>query len=139
MQDIAKQAEKMLTGIGVDLTTAVQSLAIALVAGVIAALLDEILGLPTNALRFAFGWMGVVAVLSGMIYPVLKRKEDLAGLLVGMTSGAVGYLAWFIVFEIISSTYNYNIFKAILSGLILGALGVGWLALLRFLPSRLAK
>lgn len=138
-QELVRQAEGMLTNIGVDIPLAIQSLIIAVAAGVLAALLDEILGLPTNALRLAFGWMGLIAALSGMVYALVTRKEDLAALVVGMASGAVAYLVWFIVMEIIADVYGFNIFKALFSGLILGAIGVGWLMLMRILPKRLPR
>lgn len=121
---------------GIDLELAAKVLVLAAVSGLLAAFLDEILGLPTNVLRFSFGWM--IAALSGAAYLVLKGKPDLGGLIVAGAAGLVALTFWFIIMEIIGGEYGLsfgmNIFKAWLTGIISGLLGYGWVAGLNYLP-----
>jgi hypothetical protein len=139
MQGAMSQAEGMLAQLGIDINLAAKALILAVVAGIVAALLDEILGLPTTSLRLAFGWF--VPVLAGMTYALLKGKENVPGLIVGAVAGWFAFLFWFIVMEIIggefSLSWGMNVFKVTISGIIMGLLGVGWLALVRILPERI--
>ena len=85
--------------------------------GLVAAVLDEVLGLPTEALRLTFGWM--IAALNGANYAFFKRHDDRAGLLMSAVAGLVAFVMWFIVMEIIGGdfglSYGLNVFKAIVT------------------------
>ena len=95
--------------------------------GLAAAVLDEVLGLPTEALRLTFGWM--IAALNGANYAFFKRHDDRAGLLMSAVAGLVAFVVWFIVMKIIGGdfglSYCLNVFKAIVTGIIAGIIGFG--------------
>jgi hypothetical protein len=132
----AKQAQAMMQQAGIDLEIAVKVLALAVVSGIMAAFLDEILGLPTNALRFTFG--SLLAALNGPTYLILKGKPDLAGAIAAAVAGLLAFMFWFIIMEIIGGefgpSYGLNIFKVWITGIIVGLLGFGWVAGLHYLP-----
>jgi len=146
-----RQAQETLARFDISLNTAVLVLIIAAVSGILAALIDNILGLPWGFLNFTFGWFA--AILSGMTYPMIKGKADMGGLIVAAVAGLVTMLLWFILAELIigdkiteatvRSLYRYwfneymNPFKAILAGIVLGIIGFGWYALIPFLRSKL--
>ncbi len=148
-----RQAQEALARFDISLNSAVLVLILAAVSGILAALVDNILGLPWGILNLTFGWF--VAVLSGMTYPMIKGKADLGGLMVAAAAGLVTMFFWFILAEImISDKYSYtdinsrlvyrgwfneymNPFKAILAGIVLGMIGFGWYALIPFLRSKL--
>jgi hypothetical protein len=144
------QAQDMLKGAGIDIDTAIKALILAAVSGLVAALLDAVIGLPTGALAFAFGWF--VAALNGPSYAFFTESYKLDGLIMSAVSGLVTLLVWFIVASIVlgdpeasasgHNLYKYfvddlNILKAMIGGLIVGMLGFGWFALLRRLPEKL--
>jgi hypothetical protein len=133
----AKQAQVMMQQAGIDMEIAAKVIILAVLSGILAAFLDEILGLPTNALRFTFGWM--IAALNGPTYLILKGgKPDLAGVIIAAAAGLISLMFWFIIEEIIGGDYGLsfgmNLFKVWLTGIIVGLIGFGWVAGLRYLP-----
>ncbi|MBN1200541.1 MAG: hypothetical protein JXJ20_01675 [Anaerolineae bacterium] len=137
--DVKKQVDQTLNQLGIDQNIALKVLIVSAVAGVVAALLDEILGLPTGSLYFTFGWF--VAALCGPVYAFYLGHDNLAGVISSAVAGAVAFLVWFIVTELIGSeyglSYGLNVFKAIITGAIVGLVGFGWFAGLRRLPDRI--
>ncbi|NLX09501.1 MAG: hypothetical protein GXY36_07575 [Chloroflexi bacterium] len=131
----SKQADSLLDQLNIDRNLALKVVIIALVSGAVAALLDEILGLPTAALQFRLG--GFVAALSGGAYAYYTRKSDLPCAIMGFVAGALAFVAWFLVMEIISETWTLNVLKAIVTGGVSGLIGCGWFAILQRLPYRL--
>lgn len=129
-----KRGEGWLSQLGIDSGLATRVTVIALVAGVIGALLDEILGLPGITLRTSFGGT-LVAALSGLSYAYYKGREDVPGLIMAAFAGLVAYLAWYLVTEIVSDAF-LNVPKAMVSGILAGVAGFGWLALLHAIPRR---
>ena len=132
------RSDNLLAQLGIDGRLAGRVLIIAVIAAVLGAVLDEILGLPGTSLRASFGGT-LVAGLSGLSYAYFKGREDAPGLIMAAVAGLVAYLVWYIVSEIIGTVYAMNIFKAMVSGALAGMLGFGWLALLHRLPDRLLK
>lgn len=130
-----QRSDNLLAQLGIDAGLAGRVLVVAVIAALIAALLDEILGLPGVTLRVSFGGT-LVAGLSGMSYAYFKGREDAPGLIMAAVSGLVAYLVWFIVKEIVGNTF-LNIPKAMVSGALAGMIGFGWLVLLREIPRRL--
>jgi hypothetical protein len=136
------QAKSALDQMGIEIDTAVKVLLLAIIYGVLAAVVDKIIDLPTQTLFFAFGWWA--AVLNGPTYMFFKGKENLAGLVMSAVAGFIGLLAWWIVAKIISSAYTfadaYNFFKVLLTGVIAGLLGFGWFVVLeRLRPLRVKR
>lgn len=152
VQDILKRAQTTLAPLGIDFTIAIKVLIIAVVSGLLAALLDQIVGLPTGALAFSFSWF--VAALNGPTYAFFKGKDDLAGVVMAAVAGLVTLFFWFIMLKILVgsnpkieslSAHNLlvywfdhylNILKAMLSGILVGLLSYGWFAGLRRLPAK---
>lgn len=156
MDKVREQAGAALDALGVDRLVALKALAVAAVAGLLAALLDAILGLPAGTLVFAFGW--IVAALNGPAYAIWRGKTDRAAWVMAAVAGLVAYLVWFIVMEILTGEPNwredeinaYNVFKSwrneymnilkvMLTGAIVGLLGLAWHALLPLVPSNLSE
>ncbi len=136
--EVMQQAQQMVTQLGIDINTGIMVLVLAVVSAIVAALLDEILGLPTNALLFTFGW--IVAALNGPTYAILKGAYNLPGLIMSAVAGLVAFLVWYIAYDIVSNsylTYNFNVFKTILTGAIVGVVAFGWIVLLHRLPKNL--
>lgn len=148
VQDMARQT---LDRIGIDLNIAIKVLIVAVVSGILAGLLDVILGVPNDVLAFTFGW--IIVALNGPTYAFFKGKDDLAGLVMSAISGMLVYMIWFLVAEIIgddklstsdSSTrigfqFWFNqltIFKVAFAGILVGMLSFGWYAGLRRLPQK---
>jgi len=150
--EVMQQAQQMVTQLGIDINTGILVLILAAVSAIVAALLDEILGLPTGALAFTFAWF--VGALNGPTYAVLKNAYNLPGLIMSAVTGLVTLLVWFIVTEIITGDLKYsdsphylfrfwfddlNVLKAMLTGAIVGMLGFGWFVLLQRLPKDLVS
>lgn len=162
MQDMQKRAQDMLNQLGIDIPTAITALVLALVTGLVAAIIDRVLGLPdisfkggdslevdlTGNLLF-FG--AFIAVLNGATYAFLKEKVDLGGVVMAAVSGFVAFLVWWIVTKIIGGQeftleseakvnvdYNaadaFNVLELLVDGVVLGLIGFGWFALLKRLP-----
>jgi len=154
MEQARAQMQATLSKAGISLNLAVMVLLLAVVSGVVAALLDTILGLPAGLMSFTFG--GFAAALVGMSYPLLRGKVDLGGLAVAAVGGLVTMVIWFILSEILigepdpktiddinsrliyKSWFNeyLNILKALLAGIWLGLAGFGWYALIPFLREK---
>lgn len=144
LQDVQKRAQDTLTQLGVDIPTALTVLVLALVSGLLAAILDRILELPADHLPILIG--GFIAVINGPTYAQIRGRDDLAGVIMAILSGIVALLIWWIVTKIIGDeelapnyTINqadrWNFIEVLHNGLLLGLLGFGWFALLRRLPN----
>ncbi len=149
-----EQAQSYMKQIGINIDLAIKVLIIAAVSGVLAALLDRIVGLPVGGLAFTFGW--IIAALNGATYAYYSGNHNLSGLIMAAVSGVVTLLLWYVVMEIIgrdprdfkiddydSQVFAFsawfdqlNVLKVILTGIIVGMLGFGWFALLRRLPEK---
>jgi hypothetical protein len=137
--DVRRQVDQTLNQLGIDRDIALKVLIVSAAAGLVAALLDEIIGLPTGSLRFVFGWF--VPALCGPVYAFYLKSDNLAGLISSAVAGAVAFLVWFLVTELIGEkyglSYGTNILKAIITGAIVGLVSFGWFAGLRRLPDRI--
>jgi hypothetical protein len=133
MDEVQQQAQAVITKLNISLNLAVLVLIIAAVAAVLSALLDVIIGLPTGALWFRFGWF--VPALVGLVYPLLRGKADRGGLAVSVAAGLVFMIVWYILAEILGDTFM-NFPKALLVGIILSLCGYGWYVLLPFLRDK---
>ncbi len=151
-QAAMRQAEVRIKQMGIDIDVAIKVLILALVSGILAALLDAILGLPAGVLAFTFG--GFVAVLNGASYAFFTGSYKLDGLVMSAVSGLVTMFVWYIVASILlgdpefkDSAHDFlykgwvdeyvNLPKAMIAGIVAGMLGFGWFALLRRLPKNL--
>ncbi len=140
------QAQRILDQLGIETGLGLQVVIIALVAGVIGALIDRILDLPTDALVFMFGW-GLIAALNGPVYYFLKGgKESVAATIMSAVSGFLALLAWWIVTKLVGERdfgYNpadqYNLLEVLISGVIVGLLSYGWFVLVRRLPGLIRR
>mgnify|MGYP001146672253 CR=1 FL=1 len=130
------RSDDLLAQLGIDARLAARALIIAVLAAALGALLDEILGLPGTTLRVTFGGT-LVAGLSGLTYAYFKGREDAPGLIMAAVGGLVAYTVWYIVRDIVGfAGLNMNVFKAMVSGVLAGILGFGWLVLLREVTKR---
>jgi hypothetical protein len=143
--DVMQRAQGLLAQAGIEIPLAIKTLVIALVSGLLAAIVDTLFELPTSALVFTF--VGFIAVLNGASYAFYKGKENLAGVIMAGVNGFVTLLIWWIITKIIGERGNdffkynpadaYNVGKVFLDGILMGLIGIGWFALLRRLPSSL--
>jgi uncharacterized membrane protein YvlD (DUF360 family) len=144
-QNVQKQTEEVLNRFGIEIDLAIKVLIAAIVLGLVAALVDRIFALPSKYLVFFFGY--IVAAVSGPAYSFLKGRENLAGAIMAAVTGFIAFLAWWILRKILGDQsegvfkYNtadqWNFWKVLLDGVILGLVGWGWFAVLRRLPARL--
>lgn len=143
MQDVQKRVQDVLNQLGIDIPIALKVLVLAVVSALLAAILDRILKLPADSLPLLLG--GFIAVINGLTYAYLTKKENLAGAIMAAVAGFVALLIWWIVTKIIGDqdtgfnfTYNpadaWNFGEVLLDGVLLGLLGFGWIALLKRLP-----
>jgi uncharacterized membrane protein YvlD (DUF360 family) len=143
VQAILKRSQNLLDQLGIEVDTALKVLIAAVVFGVIGAVIDKVLELPTGSLYIVFGvW---AAVLNGPTYAFFKDKASLAAAVMSAVAGFVGLLSWWIVTKIIGERgdsffkYNpadsYNILEVFLTGVIAGLIGFGWFVLLERLRS----
>lgn len=143
MQDVQKRAQDVLNQLGIDTPIALKVLVLAVVSALLAAILDRILKLPADSLPVLLG--GFIAVINGLTYAYLVKKENLTGAIMAAVAGFVALLVWWIATKIIGDqdtgfnfTYNpadaWNFGEVLLDGVLLGLLGFGWLALLKRLP-----
>ena len=141
VDEVRRKATAALVGAGIDVPVAIQVLIFSAVGGLLAALLDEILGLPTGALWFMFGWF--VAALCGATYALIKNSVGLPAAIMSLVAGGVAFLLYFLLMEIIGEeygwTYTLNVFKALITGAIVGLIGYGWFALAKWLPAKLPR
>jgi|GEM_PF-2005788 len=130
------RSDDLLAQLGIDARLAARTLIITVIMAALGALLDEILGLPGSALRVTFGGT-LVAGLSGLTYALFKGREDAPSLIMAAVSGLVAYTVWYIVRDIVGfAGLDMNVFKAMVSGVLAGILGFGWLALVREVTRR---
>ncbi|HVO70689.1 MAG TPA: hypothetical protein VMT24_11620 [Aggregatilineaceae bacterium] len=143
--NVQKQTQEVLNRLGIDVDLAIKVLISAVVFGLVAALVDRIFALPSDALLFMFGY--IVAVINGPTYSVLKGKDDLAGVIMAAVDGFIALLAWWLLRKVlgdqsegvfkVNPADQWNFWKVLLDGVILGLVGFGWFALLRRLPAKL--
>ena len=150
--NVTAQAQKVVNAIRLDLNITVKVLIVSFLSGILAALLDQILGVPTPLLVFNFGWM--IMALNGPLYSFFKGKDDIAGLVMSAVAGLLAFTVWFLVLEMIgsddyspsdSSTQDgfkvwfnqLNILKTGLAGILMGMLSYGWFVLMRRLPEKI--
>ncbi len=143
------QAQRVLDQLGIETGLGLQTVIIALVAGVIGALIDRILELPTGTLQFAFGG-ALIAALGGPLYYLLKgSKESVAATVMGAVNGFLALLAWWIATKLIGEREagilkynpadNLDFLDVLVSGVIVGLLSYGWFVLVRRLPGLLRR
>jgi len=146
-----QQAERVVNQLGIDINAGLVALVVAVVSGIVTAILDRLFKFPTGTFMFAFGvGAGMIAVINGPVYAMLKGgKDSLASVIMAVVSGFVALLLWWITTKIIgdykTGPYSYNyadrygFFKILLSGILGGLIGYGWYALVRRLPTRLSR
>jgi hypothetical protein len=140
-QNAQTQVQRVLDQLGIETGAGLQVIIVALVSGVVAALIDRILDLPTDALVFMFGW-GLIAALNGPLYYLLKgSKESVAATVMAAIGGFLALLAWWIITKLVGERdfgYNpadqYNLLELLVSGVVVGLLSYGWFVLVRRLP-----
>lgn len=140
-----KQANVWMDQMGIDRAAAIKVLILALVAGIVGALIDRILELPTGALAFWFG--GFVAAINGPTYAFIKGRPSRSALLMSAVSGLVAFFAWWLITKLIGDRdmgfYEYNpadginLLEALITGILVGLISYGWFALIRRLPDDL--
>lgn len=152
--EVGKQAQERLVQMGVDLNTGLVVVILATAAAILAALLDAILGLPGGLIDFAFGW--IVVALTAPAYAIIKREIKLDGLIVSAAMGFFTALVWYIVASILMGEPDVNdyrnnathaiykgwvddmsIIDAPITGIVIGLVSFGWVALLSMVPERL--
>jgi hypothetical protein len=141
MQAALGQAKDVLDQLGIDTDTGIKTLLLAVVFGVIGAILDRIFKLPTGTLLISFGiW---AAVLNGFTYASFRGRESIAAVVMAAVNGFVAVLLWWIVSKLVgdrtttvagfSVTTNpadgYNILKMLVTGVVAGLLGLCWFIL----------
>lgn len=143
LQELQKRAQDMLTKLGIETPVAIKVLVLAVGSALVAAILDRIFELPADALPVLLG--GFIAVINGPTYALLTKREDRAGAIMAAVAGIVALLIWWVVTKLIGDqdlgynyTYNpadaWNFGEVLLDGILLGLLGFGWLALVKWLP-----
>jgi hypothetical protein len=132
------QAKNVLDQLGIDIDTGLKTLLLAVVFGVIGAILDRLFKLPTRTLFMSFGMWA--AVLNGFTYASFRGRESIAALVMAACNGFVALLLWWIVTKLVGDrtttvagfkyTSNpadgYNILKMLVTGVIAGLLGLCW-------------
>jgi len=146
--DVGGRALRTLDQLGIEPGLALKVLVIAVVSGVVAALIDRVLELPDGVLWFMFGW-GLISALNGPTYLFAKGKESIAATVMSAVTGFVALLAWWIVTKLIGERgedmfrYNpadaLNLFEVLVCGIVVGLLSYGWFVLLRRLPARIGR
>ncbi|MCZ7541682.1 MAG: hypothetical protein M5U29_17565 [Anaerolineae bacterium] len=146
--DVGNRALRALDQAGIERGLGLRVLIIALVSGVIAAILDRVLDLPTGALWFTFG-PALIATLNGPTYLFAKGKESIAATVMSAVTGFAALLAWWIITKIIGErgegmfSYNpadaLNLLEVLVCGVVVGLLSYGWFVLLRWLPGKIGR
>ncbi|MEW6579382.1 MAG: hypothetical protein AB1435_09320 [Chloroflexota bacterium] len=144
-EDIRGQALRRLDQLGIEPALGMKVLIIAVVSGIIAAIIDRVLELPTGVLWFMFGY-GLIAALNGPTYLFAKGKESIAATIMSAVTGFVALLAWWIVTKIVGERdfgYNpadmLNLLEVLVCGVVVGLLSYGWFALLRWLLAKIGR
>jgi len=136
MSRLTANTSAYVTNLGIDIPLAINTIIIAFVGAVLAAVLDVVLGLPTNALRFAFGWP--VAALAGATYSYYTRGYRLPAIIMAVVNGMIALLVYYVVAELLGYngfwTWQMNVLKALVTGLVLGLVGFGWFYVVRRVP-----
>lgn len=135
----SKYAEDWFAQFGLDITLVGRSLVIALVTGIVAALIDEGLGLPSGVVFLTAG--SIVGALNGATYACFKRCHDRAGLVIGIVSGWLATFAWFLALDVFAHSspliFGLDWFEVTITGLLTGLLGFVWSSVTHAIPSRL--
>ena len=144
-EDIRGQALRRLDQLGIEPVLGIKVLIIAVVSGIIAAIIDRVLELPTGVLWFMFGW-GLISALNGPTYFFAKGKESLAALVMSAVTGFAALLAWWIVTKLVGERdFGYNpadaltLLEVLVCGVVVGLLSYGWFVLVRRLPARIGR
>jgi hypothetical protein len=128
--------EDWLSQFGLDMGLVLKAVVIAVVSGILAALLDEILGLPADALFVTAG--GMVGALNGATYACFKRCYDRSGLAAGIVMGWLATMIWFFTLQIVAGDSSLiaglDWFEVTITGLVAGAAGFGWFSAVHALP-----
>lgn len=139
------RALRVLDQLGIETGLGLRVLIIAVVSGLVAAIIDRVLELPTGTLWFMFG-MGLIAALNGPTYLFAKGKESIAATIMSAVTGFVALLAWWIITKIAGERdfgYNpadaLNLLEVLVCGVVVGLLSYGWFALLRWLPGKVGR
>ena len=138
MQAALGQARSVLDQLGIDIDTGLKTLLLAVVFGIVGAILDRLFKFPTGTLYLVFGiW---AAVLNGFTYAFVRGRESIAALVMAAVNGFVALLLWWIVTKLIGDRgsgifkYNpadsYNILDMLVTGVVAGLLGLGWFMVL---------
>ncbi len=135
---LAASTSSYASNLGIDVPLAVNTLIIAFVGAVVAAVLDVVIGLPTEVLRLTLGWL--VAALAGATYSFYTRGYRTPAIIMAAVNGMVAMLVYFVVYELIGDefglTWQMNVFKALVTGFVLGLVGFGWFYILRRIPAQ---
>lgn len=142
---------KTMRTLGIDPQEAGTALGLAVIAGLVAALLEGLLGIPGPYLIFALG--AGIAMLTGPSYAMMRQRVDRGAIVMAALSGALTLLAWYLLSLLTAGDPNYmdrnvtdrdyyaawfddmaNVPKSLLSGALLGLIGLGWYALLPRVP-----
>jgi hypothetical protein len=143
LDNVTQRMGQLMQRADVDEASAALVVGLAVISGILAAVLDGILQLPGDTMAFTFGWL--IAAFNGMSYPIIVKRIDRAGLLLSLILGLLTMFFWFIPAVIITGDpeladtsarnfYKYwidehvNVFKALYTGLFAGLIGFGWYA-----------
>ncbi len=137
--------------LGIDPQEAGTALGLAIIAGLVAALLEGLLGIPGPYLIFALG--AGIAMLTGPSYAMMRQRVDRGAIVMAILAGALTLLAWYLLSLLTAGEPDYmdrsvtdrdyyaawfdemaNVPKSLLSGALLGLIGLGWYALLPRVP-----
>lgn len=134
-------SEDLLGQFGFDTSLVVQTLVVALLSGIVAALLDEGLGLPGANVALTFG--GMIGVLNGLTYACFKRCADRTCLTTALVNGWLATMAWYLTLRIVVSDAaliaGMDWFEATITGIVAGALGYLWYTVMHAVPKLLAR
>ena len=131
-------SEDWFSQFDLDRNLVFQTFAIAVISGIVAAMIDEVLGLPARNLAVTAG--GMIGALNGMTYASLKRCHDRSCLVTGLVNGWLAYMVWYFALQAIGRNsgliVGQNWFEATLTGLVTGGLGFGWVMVVQLAPRR---
>jgi hypothetical protein len=119
--------------LNIEREIAVKTLILAAASGIVAALVDRVIQLPTQTLLFAFSEF--IVALNGPTYAQFKGKDTLAGAIMSAVNGLVTLVLWWISAKIVGTAKianpadYYNLIELFLEGALVGLIGFGWFAL----------
>lgn len=134
-------SEDLLSQFGLDVKMLVRAIVIAVVSGILAAVLDEALSLPTQNVAFTLG--GVIGVLNGLNYSCFKRCADGACFSTGVLNGWLATMAWYFTMQIIVDDAiliaGMDWFEATITGIVAGAVGFAWFLIVHTVSRQLSR